>query len=204
MREALGFSQQEMAKSIGVSFRSVQDYERGLATPGGAVFEALCNLGFNGTWLLTGRGPMRSGAEVPSEENFVFVPRYNVKAAAGAGARVELEQAVDRLAFRREWISRRLGVAQRNLALIEVTGDSMAPTMRAGDLLLIDLSDRTIRGGNVYVVRSGDELQVKRVQVRADQSVVLLSDNPAYPPEELARKTRPEVLGRVLWVGGEL
>lgn len=59
VREALGKTQKDMASLIDVSLPSWQGYEAGTSVPGGKVFEALVNLGFNGTWLLTGEGEMR-------------------------------------------------------------------------------------------------------------------------------------------------
>ncbi|MBZ0253104.1 MAG: helix-turn-helix transcriptional regulator [Candidatus Methylomirabilis sp.] len=205
MREAEGLSSAQFAGKIGEKTHRLQDIElRKQRAPGDVLAKIAEQFRINGTWLLTGSGSMRPPATLEPPEDFVLLPRYNVRAAAGAGAAVESEQIVDWLAFRREWVASRLRVQPKELALIEAHGDSMAPKIRAGDLLLVNLADRKLKTGNVYVVRSGDELQVKRVQVRADSSVVLLSDNPAYPPEEMAKKARPEVLGRVLWVGGEL
>ena len=57
-REKLGKSQKEFAQLIGASYRAQQDYEAGVTMPGAKVLEKICLLGFNGTWLLTGKGIM--------------------------------------------------------------------------------------------------------------------------------------------------
>ena len=67
-RASLGINQQEMAAAIGGNFRSWQGYEAGKSIPGGKVFAALVRLGFNGTWLLTGEGPMRAGDAMPDTQ----------------------------------------------------------------------------------------------------------------------------------------
>lgn len=61
IREALGLSQKEMAKTIEISLPGIQGYEAGRSVPGGNVIEALVKLGFNANWLLTGEGEMRLG-----------------------------------------------------------------------------------------------------------------------------------------------
>lgn len=61
-RESLSFGQKEMAEALRVGLKSWQVYEQGGSVPGGKVFEALVKLGFNGTWLLIGEGPMKRAA----------------------------------------------------------------------------------------------------------------------------------------------
>lgn len=59
IRDSLGHSQREMAKTLNISLGALQSYESGKSVPGGNVLEALARLGFNVNWLLTGLGPKR-------------------------------------------------------------------------------------------------------------------------------------------------
>jgi len=59
LRAALDLTHPAMAKLAGVTARSWQDYEAGIKTPGGKVFEALAQKGINTNWIFTGKGPMR-------------------------------------------------------------------------------------------------------------------------------------------------
>jgi len=52
-----------MATALGIGLKSWQVYEQGKSIPGGKVFEALVQLGFNANWLLNGEGPMRLNEE---------------------------------------------------------------------------------------------------------------------------------------------
>lgn len=56
VRQKLSLSQKEMAERLGIGFRSWQDYESGRRIPGSSVVEALCHLGVNANWLLSGGG----------------------------------------------------------------------------------------------------------------------------------------------------
>jgi transcriptional regulator with XRE-family HTH domain len=58
-RESIAKSQKQMAKLAGASYRVWQSYEAGKVIPGGKIFEALSEHGFNANWLLTGKGSMR-------------------------------------------------------------------------------------------------------------------------------------------------
>lgn len=216
IRELAGNDQKTMAEQLKISFRSWQDYELGKSVPGGKVFEALAKLGFNANWLLTGEGAIQKGiesyplaegdkiAEMTGElgEGFVHVPRYKVAASAGGGALIHSEQIVDHLAFRADWVKMALGVPVSSLALINVTGDSMEPTLSNGDLILIDTTIGSVDDSGVYVLRFDGKLKVKRLHSKAD-SVDILSDNPRYPTETLRGDLLQglNVVGRVVWCG---
>lgn len=62
IRGQLGKSQKEMAALLSISYRTYENYEKGLNSPNWDVCESLAKLGFNANWLLTGEGEMRRGA----------------------------------------------------------------------------------------------------------------------------------------------
>lgn len=189
------------AEACGLSPSLVQSYSQG-SQPG---LENLIKLA-NGAavtveWLATGRGPKH-----PSDidtETFALIQRMNIQANAGHGTVAEDQAPYGSLAFRRDWL-RQLGVSALDAWIINADGDSMEPTIRAGDSLLIDLSDnaRKPRDG-IFIIRSGELLQVKRLQWRPGGRVAVTSDNPAYKPFEIKAQQDPEtaVVGRVVWVG---
>lgn len=61
VREILGKGQKEMAESMGINYRTYQNYENALSDPSWSACESLVKLGFNANWLLTGEGEMRRG-----------------------------------------------------------------------------------------------------------------------------------------------
>lgn len=214
-RKSSGKSQKEIAQVLGISTKSWQDYEAGHSVPGGKVFEGLVRLGFNANWLLAGEGPMRRGA-YPAEgtigagnltpytagDEYVHLPLYNVRAAAGEGTLVESEEVVDVLAFKAAWIRSELRLSPASLYLIYVEGESMEPTLRPGDLILVDRS-ATVRDG-IYVLRIDDGLLVKRLQRLPGNQIDITSDNPAYKPFSLDLSKGidgVDIVGRVVWSG---
>ncbi len=166
------------------------------------MIRALIAQGINANWLLSGVGPMllRENSGNMADE-FALVPRYDVRAAGGGGAFVHSEQVVDHLAFRREWLHQQ-GLIAGRLALIEATGDSMIPTIASGDLVLVAL-DQVNGADGVYVLRRGNTLVVKRLQLLQTGELQIISDNPAYAAETIApeRVQNVQILGRVRWVG---
>lgn len=134
---------------------------------------------------------------------FVFVPRYDVTASMGNGTVIHSEQIVDHLAFREEWVRTELSANPNNLVLISAIGDSMEPTLRAGDLLLIDRSDAGVKQDAIYAFATNGELRVKRMQLKIDGRVVVKSDNPQYEAETLTsdQVISLRIVGRVVWSG---
>ena len=128
------------------------------------------------------------------------VPRLPLGASAGPGALAQSEAPVGQLRFSARWLKAN-GLDAAMLSAIEVEGDSMDPTLRDGDEILVDRTPRPLRSG-IHVLRLDDVLLVKRVE-RAGDALRLISDNRAYPEIERAAG-EVEILGRVVWKGGRL
>ena len=129
------------------------------------------------------------------------VPRLALGASAGPGALSGEEQAIGAFRFSSRWL-REQGLDPAHLSAIRVEGDSMEGTLRDGDEILVDRTPRALRDG-IHVVRAGDALLVKRLDTAQPGKVVLVSDNPAYRPIELA-PDEVQVIGRVVWKSGRL
>lgn len=137
----------------------------------------------------------------PKAADWADIPRLPLGASAGPGT-VALDPApVDRLRFSGRWL-RQQGLEPGMLSVIEVEGDSMEPTLRDGDEILVDRAPRPLRSG-LHVIRLDDVLLVKRLEPGSAGTLVVISDNPAYPRMERARAD-VAVLGRVVWKGGRI
>lgn len=196
----------DLARAVSVSDNAIYKWVSGRGQPS---MMSLVNLskaaGVSVEWLATGRGAptkAKSDLHVSEPTEVIPMPRHSLRTAS---ARVALpnQQIVDYLSFRSDWLQRVLNVDLRSIALVEVIGDSMSPTADEGDVVLIDLRETRFRHDGVYVLRTGSDLAVKRLQRQPDGALLIRSDNPAYAssavkPEEV------NVLGRALWVGGRL
>ncbi len=91
------------------------------------------------------------------------------------------------------------------LAALIIDCDSMAPTLMAGDSILIDLAGRqTLRDG-IFVIASDSGPLVKRLSVHPITGrVAILADNPAYPDFPDCDPQTIKLIGRVVWVARSL
>ncbi len=196
----------DLARAVGVSDNAIYKWVSGRGQPS---MMSLVNLskaaGVSVEWLATGRGaPTKSRSEVQMAEpaDAMAPSRHALRNVNGRGA-IQNPQIVDYVSFQPEWLGRALNVDSRNMALVEVIGDSMSPTIDEGDLVLVDLREARFRHDGVYVMRTGGDLAVKRLQRQPDGNLLIRSDNAAYEsatvkPDEVA------LLGRVVWIGGRL
>lgn len=218
-REAANLKQGEAAGVLGLSGSTYQNYERDVRAPNTEGWEAFVRAGINANWLLTGEGEMllRMGASDKAQAKvettktlampgYVAIPLFNdVRAAAGHGAlNGTLEKPDDALMFKEDWVRFELGAHPEDLNLIRVSGDSMEPTLRAGDVVLIDhRAQRPDREG-IYILRMGDMLLVKRLQAMPGGQVRVVSDNPAFAPWDISLEkigSEVSIIGRVVWSG---
>jgi len=120
-----------------------------------------------------------------------LVPLLNQRVSAGHGADLTENEEEQALIPAPAWLSR----YGRDVAALMVTGDSMEPTLKNGDLVVCDTHGWEYDG--VYVVQLGDQEYVKRVQ-KIPKLFRIISDNPKYPVmEEPAESQDLRIVGLV-------
>lgn len=133
----------------------------------------------------------------------VPVKRIFVQASAGPGAFTGDERGRPYFAFDERWLKNLTPSPPSKLSIIRVEGDSMAPTLNAGDDILVDLGDGVdrLRDG-IYVLRADDVLVVKRLAIDpTGRRITVQSDNPAYPDWPDCEIDGIHCIGRVVWAG---
>lgn len=109
-----------------------------------------------------------------------------VQASCGNGSVVSGVCLCDLIRVNRPWIARHCGVVnQRALNLITIFGDSMMPTLRDGDIVVVDTSAKVISTDAMYAFNLDDDLFVKRIQ-RVGRGLRVISDNAIYPAYTLS------------------
>ncbi len=142
-----------------------------------------------------------AGGQQEPRGGWIGVPRLPLGASAGPGAFSDGEEPFGTFGVTAAWL-RRHNLNSAMLSAISVVGDSMEPTLRDGDEILVDQTPRAWRDG-IHVVRVDGALLVKRLETGRPGVLVLKSDNRLYDPIELSPRDA-EVIGRVVWKSGRL
>ncbi|MFB5079615.1 XRE family transcriptional regulator [Raoultella sp. C349492] len=219
-REELKLSRNYVADLLGVSLSTLQAWENDDREPTATHIIRLAHILNTSVEMLligvekpgeSGSTPtvFTSGTAVDVQGNtidlneFVFVPRYNVSAAAGYGAWNEEESPMFTVSFRRYWVVNYLKADPSKLSVIGVYGDSMEGVLNDKDIILVNHAERDPREG-IYVLRIDGQLIVKRVQRLPGSQLRVSSTNPAYEPFTINLTKVPddfEVVGKVVWFG---
>ncbi|WP_165284538.1 XRE family transcriptional regulator [Sphingomonas desiccabilis] len=90
------------------------------------------------------------------------------------------------------------------LRLVKGIGDSMEPTLRAGDRVMIDINEKQLsRSHGVYWIDHLGTHGIKRLRAAGRGKIMVMSDNPNVPDFEVdAADLRIE--GRVIWFARDL
>ena len=139
-------------------------------------------------------------------EAAVAVPMFDVSAAAGGGQTEHDDAAAGALAFPAPLLRRITSAPASGLRLITISGDSMAPTLEHGDMVMVDTNRVGPSPPGIFVLDDGVGLVAKRVDAIPNTSPQLLwlsSDNPAYSNYQ-RRIDEVRVIGRVVWFARSL
>ncbi|WP_271273803.1 S24 family peptidase [Aliamphritea hakodatensis] len=184
-REEQGLNMSELARRLGVTPQSVQQWEAGRNSPRGKRLEALAQiLNCSKEWLMFGTSEPESGAPA----NFIKIPVFDVELAAGAGRHIDMEEVSDWVPIDQDWIYQN-GLSPDHLSVVYVKGDSMTPKLEDGDMLLVNTAERRPVSGKIYAIAVENELRVKRLMQRMDGNWLITSDNknnPEYQDEVIA------------------
>lgn len=197
-------SRKAVAEAAGVHMNTLVRYESGDAAPDAYTLHCLAKvLGTTAAFLLDGKKntvdrPWRCPHAVDTDD-VVLVPDFGRMVRCDADSFQDARNVRKMRAFPRELIRDRLGIQHRALALLEMTGDTMRPSIRDGDGLLVDL-ERT-RGEGLHAVVMDGNLMIRFVQRLPGNVLRVVCENRDYAAFEVCLDDVGEtflLLGRVV------
>ncbi len=187
-------SQNQLAGVLGIHRSAVTQAKRRNAVPRQWAYRLAETFGLDANWLLGGK----QDSAAMTDNDLVWVPRVEARLSAGAGSFETGGQTEDALPFRRGQLQG-LGPAAC-LVMMQVSGDSMEPGIRAGDTVMIDRSQTAVVAGGIFAVGIDDTIMIKRLEKRPGR-LALISDNRAYETVLIDADTaNVRILGRVVWL----
>ena len=88
--------------------------------------------------------------------------------------------------------------APENIKLIRVKGDSMNPTLKDGDWIMVDITHKAPDSDGLFLLHLANGLAVKRVQCGLGQNITVISDNPIYAPIPATLEEVP-IAGKIIY-----
>ena len=144
------------------------------------------------------------GDEIDTPTNLVPISRASIVSIPILGT-IKCGQPIlaeDNITGYREELSDRL--PSGNLFYLKSQGDSMVPTIPEGSLVLIREQPTVEYGEVAAVLVNGDtEATLKRVKKQGD-IVMLIADNPDYPPYIITDDNPARIIGKAVQVSVDL
>ncbi|WP_152525375.1 helix-turn-helix transcriptional regulator [Marinobacter sp. EN3] len=202
----------DACKVLGVSHGALGMYEREESLPDVdflAVFAE--KTGANFFSLLEAR--LRSGkteqardlADLMASKGLDVVRAQLPRGTMDPGRFIAESAGIDGLTFTREWLERK-GVQPKDLVFTRVPDDTMSPTVREGNLVVIDGTRDSFATDGIYAMMIDGEIAVRRVQRHFTGGIIFRCDNQAYADQHLSSKEIEDlfIMGKVIWAGGEM
>ncbi len=155
-------------------------------------FCALKKISIN--WLLYGQDP---SSLIDSTDRYWVRYFPSVAVSAGGGA-YDGDDSYEKLEVP-SYFTNMLGGEQniKNIEAINVSGDSMEPTLNSGNIIFLDKTKNDISKDGIYAFVNENGLFVKRIQKRIDGQLDIISDNKEYPTQ-VVNKNEIKILGKII------
>nr|WP_026601661.1 LexA family transcriptional regulator [Methylomonas sp. 11b] len=192
-----------LADAIGISPQVLVNRKNTDSIPYEELIDAAIEAGLDVGYILTNKRsvkPVREKTAEYTNGEYAEIPHFNVQAAAGPGKVAPIDEESRPLSFRRDWLKAR-GLSPANLAIVDVSGDSMEPYLKDEDLVLVDRAQTEISSGKTYVLRLDGHLLVKNLQLLPHGLVQVASFNAGFPPYQVDLSDESldmAVIGRVV------
>lgn len=185
-------SGRSFAKEVNISYSTIHNYLTNTSQPTLDNLIALAEYtGAELEWLARGRDTVKTSEnqinEVREEspkyicDDYVQIDDFrNMQVSAGFGAE-NGDYHISKIAkVEMAWLqARRLKAS--DCAMFRVDGDSMEPTLKDEEEIIVDRSKSELKEGKIFVINHGGTMWVKKIQITFD-GVKLISDNTKYSP----------------------
>lgn len=194
-------SERKFAQLIGMSQSSLSAVLTGNRPSVDKVAAIAQATGTNLTWLATGEGDIHDNA-LPSS-TFIMVPTFETHSSRDSDQLLQELPFDQHVPFSRAYLSRHLSRCNpENLIIIHAKGDSMEPTVKSDDLVMIDTGDKSLDPG-LFVCERGRQITIKRLVPEGNQIRVLYDNTAKYWPYVIPESDYDQlnIIGAVVWVG---
>lgn len=136
---------------------------------------------------------------VPGDGEVVQIQKLDLSLSMGPGTVIDGYVESELVSFDLNFVRLFTRAPSDRLRLVTGIGDSMEPTLRWGDLILIDANDRALtKQDGIYWINLYGAAGIKRLRAIGPNKILVKSDNPIHDDQEVdADDLRIE--GRAIW-----
>lgn len=192
----------DLARFLNVNASTVATWRKKSSMKFDRIIEFSNTLNLN--WLFYGKGPVwrdQTGGST-SEPG---LPYYTNLRSDEDETNVNSQEEMICLPMPEQFLREEFNCSPEDLFVTRASGNSMEPTIRDRELLLVHRTDRKPYAGRVYLVRMEESILCKRLHEEPKGRVRLISDNKQYKEMTMKQEEHSfEILGRVVWHGRTL
>lgn len=176
----------DVAKSLGMSKESLSHLKKKNGIPYEQIAKFCAKRKISINWVLFNQLPKSLEEET---EKYSRIKHFTEINASAGGGSFNYDENYEHLVIDKKLLDSLYKSKNANVESIialNVAGDSMEPTLSDKELILFDKDNRDITKGGIFIVSTNAGLFVKRVALKTDGSLELISDNKSYNSEHIA------------------
>lgn len=206
LRVARGWSRPELANRMGTSGQQVERLEKGQRKLTQEWMERAAKaFGVATTEIISDdvdtAPPPRSSQP---DDDTVEIIQLDLSLSMGPGTLIEEFAEEEPLRLSHRFVEAITRTPSDRLRLVKGVGDSMEPTLRTGDRVMVDLNERQLaRSHGVYWIDHLGTHGIKRLRASSRGKILVMSDNPLVPDYEVDEEDL-RIEGRVIWFARDL
>ena len=173
----------DVAIALGISKESLSIAKRKNNVPFEQIAKFCAKRKISINWVLFDQLPKSLEEET---EKYTRIKHFKQINASAGGGSFNYDEGYEYIAIDKsllESLYKSKQVNANDIIDINVIGDSMEPTLLDKEVILFDKEIEDVSAGGVFVINTNAGLFVKRVSLKLDGSLELISDNKSYNPE---------------------
>lgn len=178
-------TQESYAQKLDIHVNTLARYERGERLPAADFLRRLAAYGVDLHWLLTGTAQPAAAGRVAELHAVHGVQSYAALHTTRQGQAAPLAEDCFNpsasLFFDEQWLQQHWHISSAETCMVRICGESMAPLLKAGDLVLVDRRVSRCETSGLYLLRMNQQLVVRRVCLKAGAQGEIRAADPSLP-----------------------
>jgi transcriptional regulator with XRE-family HTH domain len=156
-------------------------------------------LGVSMQYLLSGVHSQAGSAE-NNWTDIATISTLKIESTMNSNIIVSVADVSSSYYFTESWIRETLHSTPEYIRNIAISCDSMYPTLKAGDSIMVDIAKKDINPPGIFVIFDGVALKPRRLEMLAPERILVRADNDKYSSYETALADL-HIVGKVVWLG---